>query len=110
LVWSIGKNTIQNNRKGRNLIFATRSFRIATIGVAIFTLLMLSLSTTLKIEPQKIDINSINKSSINELNSLKISKIYLTKCMQNKKLSTLFNTCLLAFNELNYESFFSAII
>lgn len=79
LVWSIGKNTIQNNRKGRNLIFATRSFRIATIGVAVFTLLILFISTTLnKDESQGIEIKSVNESIIEKLNSpiiLQLEKI-----------------------------------
>ena len=49
LIWSIDKNTVQNNRKGRNLIYATRSFRIATIGLAIFTLLIIFFSMTVSI-------------------------------------------------------------
>jgi hypothetical protein len=68
LIWSIGKNTIQNNRKGRNLIFATRSFRIATIGLCAFTLLILSLSTIIKPDSQKIEIDSISETIIKDLN------------------------------------------
>ncbi len=68
LIYCIDKNSIQNNRKGSNLIFATRSFRIATIGVALFTLMVLSFSLSLKSESQKIEIESIDKSIIKEIN------------------------------------------
>jgi len=87
LIWSIGKNTIQNNRKGRNLIFATRSFRIATIGVAVFTLLILSLSTTLNNDPQEIEIISVNESIIEKINSPII--LQLEKMRNNEEIEKL---------------------
>lgn len=87
LVWSIGKNTIQNNRKGRNLIFATRSFRVATIGLCVFTLLILSLSTLIKPDTQKIEIDSISKSIIKDLNKPII--IELNKLNNRKEIEQL---------------------
>lgn len=41
LIYSIEQNTYQTNRKGGNLIFATRNFRFASITFAIFTILII---------------------------------------------------------------------
>ena len=70
LIWSIDKNTIQNNRKGGNLIYATRSFRIATISTAIFTLLIIAFSFFIKPKPQEIKIEAINSKVSESLNEV----------------------------------------
>jgi len=69
LIKGIENNTAQTNRKGENLIFATRSFRFASIVFAIFTLLVIGASFFITSEPQEMKVNGINKSIIDTLDS-----------------------------------------
>lgn len=67
LVYIIDKNTTQNNRKGANLIYATRSFRIASISFAVFTVLIIGFSFIINSKPQSIVIEAVNKEIYQEL-------------------------------------------
>ncbi len=67
LVYIIDKNTTQNNRKGANLIYATRSFRVASVSFAIFTVLIIGFSFILKSKPQSIEIEAVDKVIFQEL-------------------------------------------
>ena len=67
LVFAIDKNDIQNNRKGGNLIYATRNFRIASIGFAFFTILIIGLSFTFKSSSQEIEIVDIKNKLIEKV-------------------------------------------
>lgn len=67
LIWSIEKNAIQNNRKGDNLIYATRSFRIATIGLVIFAVCIIAFGSMIPPANQGVDVKSVDKSTIKEM-------------------------------------------
>jgi hypothetical protein len=43
IIFSINKNTSQNNIKADNLIYAVRSFKIASIGFALFTAIIITI-------------------------------------------------------------------
>ncbi len=67
LIFSIEKNALQNNRKGRNLVFATRSFRIATVGLVIFAVSIIGFGSVQIHQPQQIEIKSINNSVLKQV-------------------------------------------
>ena len=59
LIYSIERNTLVNNQKCNNLIYAYRSFRIATIGVGLLSVLLISLGYfASKEETAKVNIES----------------------------------------------------
>ncbi|NME72653.1 hypothetical protein [Flammeovirga aprica] len=62
LIYIIDTNSVQDNRKASNLIYATRSFRIASFSFVIFTLFIIGISFFISSKPHAIDIKSIDSS------------------------------------------------
>lgn len=76
LVSSINHNTNQNNKKGTNLINATEKFRIGTISVAFFTLVVIIVGITKEDNnSQKINITNIDKKVVNSIDSAIVEQL-----------------------------------
>jgi len=64
LIGCIEINSRQNNRKGENLIFSVRAFRIANFGFVGFVLMILSLSFFLSSKPLDVNVKNLDRFTI----------------------------------------------